>query len=757
MSASQPDARAAVSAYRSALAQGGPQFELLFGLASAQQASGDAFGAIETYRQCLRLRPNAAEIHNNLGTVLDRIGNVEQAIACFRESLRLKPDYVRALNNLGKALRQAGQTAEAVDVLQRALALAPRNAITLTNFGFALVQLKRAAEAERRLRRAIALAPQLAEAHHGLGEALLARGDTRGAVAQFERSLALKPDLLEARLQWGRVLLGECCYAEALQIFQQALQHHPYSAEANLCCGLARAEAGYPEAALPSYDSAVALDPGHAGAHLSRARALAAVQRFPDALEEFRRAAALRPEGTEATVEELHALAKICDWPASRAAWEKLRHLTTDTEAFQSFAYLSLRDDPAGLLRSCREYAMTIIQKRAPLVPVPRYEHTRIRLAYLSRDYFAHATAYLISELFELHDRQAFRIYGVSYGPDDGSPMRRRIAAACECFVDVADKSDQEIANWLRAEEIDIAVDLKGYTAFGRSGILAYRPAPVQVSYLGFPGSMGAPFIDYLIADEVVIPEAERPFYQEKIAYLPGCYQVNDRKRRVAERTPERAAVGLPARGFVFCCFNNNWKITEAVFEVWMRLLKAVEGSVLWLLKDNPWAEENLRREAVARGVAAERLVFAGRTGNEEHLARHRLADLFLDTLPVNAHTTASDALWVGLPIVTCAGRGFAARVAGSLLRAVGLGELVASTLEEYEGLALALAREPQRLGVLRGRLLAQRESAALFDTPRFCRHLEAAYRRMWLTHREGRSPETFKVAPLGGTVEPPT
>jgi len=756
VSARNGNIQSGVGTCRRALAQDGPRFELLFGLGAAQQASGDAFGAIESYRRCLRLNPDAPEIHNNLGTVLDQIGHAEEAIACFRQALALKPDYVRALNNLGKVLREAGQSTEALDVLQRALALAPRNATTLTNLGFALVQLGRGGEARRRLTRAIALQPQLAEAHHGLGEALLTEGDTQGALAAFQRALARKPDLLEARLQWGRVLLGECRYTEALDAFQQALRHRPHSAEAHHCCGLARAESGDLEAALPSYDAAVALDPRHAGAHLSRARVLAAVQRLPEAVDGFHRAAALRPSDTEAIGEEVYALTKMCDWPAARAARQTLENLTTDAEVFQPFAYLSLYDDPAGLLSSCRHYAAAIVRKRAPLVPAPRSAHDRIGVAYLSRDYFSHATAYLIAELLELHARDDFKIYGVSYGPDDGSAIRRRIASACECFIDVAGKSDQEVASWLRAERIDIAVDLKGYTAFGRSGIFAYRPAPIQVSYLGFPGSMGAPFIDYLIADAFVIPEAERCFYEEKIAYLPGCYQVNDRKRRIAERTPERVAVGLPPQGFVFCCFNNNWKITEEVFEVWMRLLQAVEGSVLWLLGDNPWAEQNLRREASVRGVAAERLIFAGRMGHEEHLARHRLADLFLDTLPVNAHTTASDALWTGLPIVTCAGRSFAARVAGSLLHAVGLGELVTTTLQEYERLALSLAREPQRLRGLRAKLLQNRATFPLFDTPRFCKHLEAAYRQMWLTQRDGKPPETFSVQPLGIEVERP-
>jgi predicted O-linked N-acetylglucosamine transferase (SPINDLY family) len=376
----------------------------------------------------------------------------------------------------------------------------------------------------------------------------------------------------------------------------------------------------------------------------------------------------------------------------------------------------------------------------------PRHSHPGIRIAYVSHDFHAHATSFLMAELFELHDRADFSVFGVSFARDDGSAVRRRIAAGCDRFVEMGDKGDYEIARWLREQEVDIAVDLKGYTGFSRPGVFALRPAPIQVSYLGHPGTLGASFIDYLIADEFLIPPAASAFYAERIAYLPDSYQVNDRKRSVSQVAPTRLETGLPAEAFVFCCFNNNWKITAPVFDVWMHLLEAVEDSVLWLLADNQYAVENLRREAVARGMAAERLVFAERMPNDAHLARHRLADLFLDTLPCNAHTTASDALWSGVPIVTCAGRSFPARVAGSLLRAVGLRQLITQSLEEYEALALALARDRETLSALRAQLTHERERLPLFDTPRFCRHLEQAYRHMWRNYRDGRPAATFHV-----------
>jgi len=327
--------------------------------------------------------------------------------------------------------------------------------------------------------------------------------------------------------------------------------------------------------------------------------------------------------------------------------------------------------------------------------------------------------------------------------------MRSRLVKGFDRFIDVREKSNDDVAALLGALEVDIAIDLKGFTRDSRMGIFAHGAAPIQVNCLGYPGTIAAPFIDYIIADEFVIPREHQIHYAEKVVYLPDCYQVNDSKRTISERTPIRTEVGLPEQGFVFCCFNNSYKITPGIFDIWMRLLQKVEGSVLWLYQRNAETISNLRREAQARGVAPDRLVFASKVKLEDHLARHRLADLFLDTLPYNAHTTASDALWAGLPVVTCAGTTFAGRVAGSLLRAVGLPELVTSTLEDYEALALRLATDESLLRKLKEKLARNRLSAPLFNTDRFRRHIEAAYTTMWEIHQRGEEPRTFAVMPL--------
>jgi len=383
------------------------------------------------------------------------------------------------------------------------------------------------------------------------------------------------------------------------------------------------------------------------------------------------------------------------------------------------------------------------------------WRHDKLRVAYLSPDFRSHPVAFLTAELFELHDRSRFEIIGVSFGVDDRSEMRKRLVAAFDEFHDVRSKSDKEVAKLLNDRQVDIAVDLAGHTRDSHPGIFAHRPVPVQVSYLGFPATMGADFIDYIIADATVLPVEHQPYYTEKIAYLPDCYMVNDTKRKIAERTPTRQEMGLPEHGFVFCCFNNNWKITPEIFDIWMRLLHWVEDSVLWLLGTNEGAERNLRKEAQRRGIDPSRLVFAGYLPLAEHLARQRLAGLFLDTTPYNAGATAAAALWSELPVLTVIGETFVGRMAASMLHAVGIPELITSNLEDYQTLALKLARDPALLAEIKAKLVGHRNTYPLFDTVRFTRHLEAAYTTMWATWQRGEAPKSFSIEPidLGGSV----
>jgi protein O-GlcNAc transferase len=739
-------AQRAADAFRRAIERGAPSATLLYNLGLAQQSAQDSAGAMDSYRRCLALNPQLAEAHNNLGTLLDLAGRPTEAIDCFNAALTCRPDYVRALTNLGKVQRQVGHAAEAIDTLEKALAAAPDHPPALGNLAAALADLERPDEAAERARRAIELEPRIAEAHFHLGRALLARGEAEAAIASLREAVTLKPDLTDAQVLLAHTLLQDGRLAAAMQQLYRAIAVKSELSDLHVLLGIALFRAERVEEAIASLDRALAIDPGCLKAHLFRSWALQYLNRFMDAAQSCEQAAALVRDDPEIMSSLLVCYTRTCDWQRAAQQLQRIREAPQGLEGANPFVLLGLSDDPAEQLRAARGWGAHLLSGREPLGATVRYDHRRIRIAYLSSDFYNHATSFLIAELFELHDRAAFEIFAASFGPDDQSAIRSRIAAACNEFMDVRGSSDREIARALREREIDILVDLKGYTAWARAEILAYRPAPVQVNYLGYPGTMGVSLVDYLIADRFLIPADERRFYSESIVYLPDSYQANDRRRAAAAANSARGDWGLPDDAFVFCSFGNAWKITEPVFEVWMRLLQAIPGSVLWLLDGNQWSDVKLRAEALRAGVEPGRLVFSPRAASAVHLERHRHADLFLDTIPVNAHTSASDALWCGVPVVTCAGRSFAARVAGSLLHAVRSGELIAASLEEYEQLACALAQDRSRLRRIRARLLRDREILPLFDTPVFCRHLESAYQRMWAMQQRGEAPRDITI-----------
>ena len=639
---------------------------------------------------------------------------------------------------------------DAERIARAALLGAPADGEALYLLGSSLLFQDRFAEAAAPLAEALRLAPRRG-AGHRLGYCLLALGDFQRAEAQLRREIEAWPDLIDAYNTLGVALINQSRLEEALPVFREAARRDPRSVSAHNNIANVLGDLGRNAEALPHLQKAVELDPALAESHHNLGMLLESLKRHEEAAASLEQALRLAPNAPYTLSHLVWNELSTCRWAGLESRIDALRSKVREGRtAAEPFIFVAVSAD-AEEQRLC---AARHVREKAPPRPAlwqgTRYRHQRIRLAYLSADFHEHATAQLAAGLFERHDRARFELTALSYGPDDGSAMRRRLAGAFERFVDVRSRSDEEAARLLRELEVDIAVDLKGHTTGARQAILARRPAPLQASYLGYPGTMGAPYIDYLIADRFVVPEAQQPFYSEKLVYLPDCYQVNDSARPIAPRAPARAEAGLPAQGFVYCCFNNNFKILPPLFAAWMRLLGAVPGSVLWLLEDNAAVKRNLQAAAHAAGIAPERLVFAPRLPPAEHLARHRLADLFLDTLPYNAHTTASDALWAGLPLLTCAGSAFAGRVAASLLHAAGLGELVTSSLEEYEARALGLARDPRLLDGLRGKLAAGRATAPLFDTDRFRRHIEAAYVTMWEAWQRGEPPRHFAV-PAGG------
>jgi predicted O-linked N-acetylglucosamine transferase (SPINDLY family) len=648
-------------------------------------------------------------------------GRLDEAEKLCRMILNAVPDCFDAVHLLAILQSRNEHYVEALKSFDRALALQPNHASALANRGIALKQLGRLDEAMACYDRALAIEPVHVGALANRAIVLRRLKRFEAALADCDRALSAASDHSDTLINRGNILMELRRYDEALRAYDRAIELNPNNVELHFNRGLLLQELNRYDEALASYERALAINPDHAGALTGGA----------------------------------DCAPKLCDWDArARFATELKKQIAHGVTGIGPFVLLHYCDDPAQHLRC----AQTYIKSKIPYPPTPlwkgeKWRHDKLRIAYLSADFRQHATAFLMAELFERHDRAKFEIIGLSFGEDDNSDTRKRLIAAFDQMHNLCNTSDEDAAKFLYARQIDIAVDLKGYTKDARFGILAHRPAPIQVNYLGYPGTMGAPFIDYIIADKMVAPPNHQAFYTEKIVHLPDCYQVNDGKRRIAERTPTRREVGLPERGFVFCCFNNGDKITPDMFDIWMRLLQRVEGSALWLYQENEGARRNLRNEAQNRGIDPARVVFAARMALDKHLARYRLADLFLDTLPYNAHTTASDALWAGLPLLTCKGEAFAGRVAASILHAVGLPELVACSLAEYEALAHKLATDPALLASLRDKLKDNRNSAPLFDSERFRRNIEAAYLAMWTICQRGDAPHHFAVAPAAAEL----
>jgi predicted O-linked N-acetylglucosamine transferase (SPINDLY family) len=741
--------------------------------------------AVESYQSALQIDPGLASALFGRCKALLALQRPYEALAALEELLRVRPDDFEALMMRGRTQFELKDLAGALDSYERAAAFSPHDADVQCNRGAVLLLMLRTDEALGSLDAALALEPGLAEAHHLRGQALRLRGEPRDALHSFERALAARPDYADALVGHGEALRELKRPTDALRSFERARALAADSAAAQRGIGDALLDLGRPAEALAAHDAALLLGTQGVQTLISRGNSLRALGRHAEALAAYDESLLLDPNNATTLCERAHTLlaagdrvaeAVACytqaleidpnipfvpgtlryaqmrqgDWsvrvPAASPG-QIQRAVRADVPACAPFAFLSISDDAAAQLQCARVFTRHHLGTGALERPRPRYGHERVHLAYVSADLREHAVSYLLAGVLERHDRERFELSAIALRPAEASRTGERVRAAFERFIDVSAMSDREIVELMRGLQIDIAVDLTGYTQGFRPQILAAGVAPLQVSYLGYPGTMGGEFIDYLIADDFVVPAERRAHYAEAIAYLPDCFQANDDRRAAAERRFTRGELGLPEAALVFCCLNNSHKINPPMFDIWMRLLARAPQAVLWLLSHEPEVQHHLRREATSRGIDPARLVFAERVPYPEHLARLAVADLFLDTLPFNAGTTASDALWAGVPVLTCAGDAYAARMAGSLLRAVGLPELITTSLADYESLALRLAAEPTLLGAWRARLAANRCSMPLFDTARFTAHLEAAYLEMWRRHERGDAPSTFAVA----------
>ncbi len=732
--------------------------------------------ALGCYERALALRPDFADAHYNRGVTWHFMGEYLEAFGCYEQTLSRQPGHAQAWNNRGTVLRQLGRLEPALESYERALQAKPDHADAHNNRGATLHDLGRYEEAVGAYERALHLRPGRAETLNNLGAALYRLGRHEEALRHIEQALALRADYLEARNNHGLVLHKLERHEEAIAEFRRALALDPDSPAAHSNLGVTLAALQQHEEALASYARALEAESGFADAHFNRGVTLQALQRVPEALASFEQALTfgrrdadtfrnhgaallltkspeeaiasyeqallLDPDSNFVRGEQRHARMQICDWHGFEA---DIAEITAGVQrgaaVVPPFTLLALLDSLPLQRQAAQIWARERCTTRRPLPPPPpRRRNDKIRVAYFSADFRNHAVAALSAELFEMHDRSQFELTAFSLGPDVRDTLRMRLEGAFDRFLPVGNQSDHQISQQARELGIDIAVDLGGYTLEARPRIKALRPAPVQVSYLGYLGTLGAPFMDYLIADPVLVPEHARAHYTEKIAYLPS-YQVNDSKRPLPSGPNTRAAFGLPEHGFVFCCFNASYKIVPQTFDSWMRILVAVPGSVLFLLAGTAATARNLRLQALKRGIDPHRLVFGGPLPGGEYLARYQAADLFLDTLPYNAGTTASDALWANLPVLTCRGEAFAARMAASILTSAGLEALITDSPADYERRAIELATDAPQLAALRQRLADSRNASSLFNTANFTRSLESLYRQMHERHLAGLPP----------------
>jgi len=671
--------------YKAVLAIDKNQFDAVHMLGLIEGQRGNYSDALRRITKALRIQPNSAEAHANLGRVQGALEDFPRAAVSYKKAVALKPGFALAHNNFSAILRRLKRNDEALVHCDKAIAIEPNYTDAWTNRGNVFFDLLRYDQAFASYNHALALDSKLAEAYLGRANVLKEFKRLDEALVDYDRALAINPHLIEATF--------------------------------------------------------------------GRGVTLNTLRRFEEAFIAFDKVFSIKPDYELVEGERLAAKMHICSWQSLNAERSHLiSSINSGAMASTPFCMLGISESPAVQLTCTQRFAAAKYPAASPAVwQGEKYKHDRVRVTYLSPDFGNHPVAHLLAGVIEHHDRARLETIAISFGVDRSSPMRRRLQGSFERFIDVENQSDADVARLMRELEVDIAVDLMGYTANSRFAIFASRPAPVQVSYLGYAATTGVNYIDYILADRCVIPKDEHRFYSEKPVYLPDTFMAADSKREISKDSSTRAEQGLPEAGFVFCAFGQHHKITPEVFSIWMRLLKGVEGSVLWLSKmNNDASANNLRREAAARDVNADRLIFASSVEkNEDHLARHRLADLFLGTQPYNAHATAVDSLWAGLPVLSSLGSTLAARVSGSVLHAAGLSELVTASMEEYEALAFKIARDPSLCKLLKDKLASNRDSCMLFNTQRLTRHIEAAYTTMWERTQRGEAPQSFAVEPI--------
>ena len=719
--------------------------------------TGDDRAAVKLITKAVKIFQNCALYHNSLGMVFKALGEQDKAIASFRKAIAIHPHYAEAHYNLGAVLQHQNEFDRAIVCYQKSLEIQPDLSEAHASMGMVLQKRGEFEMAAASFRKAIAIRPRDAELYHHLGRVLENLGQLDGAIHCFRQALAIKPQHVEACNDMGLVFRQQGKFAEALSSLHKAVEIEPECVEAQLNLGNLLQDSGRLEQASECYRKALAIEPGFAKAYNNLGMAYQGMGKTEDAVACFHKAIEIRPNYASAIKHLVSHLQKDCSWSELATTAARLDRLTKAAldagarPAEDPFLNLSRHPDPAHNLAVAKAWSTDICRRMAEVKPGFSFDGRRrrskpITIGYLSNNFHDHPMAHLLLGLFSLHNRNQFKINCYSCGKADDSYYRLRIRQDCDKFVDLNDINHLDAARLIHTDQVDILVDLMGHTRGSRMEICALRPAPIQVRYLGLAGTTGADFFDYILTDKIVTPEAHAPYYSENFVYLPHCYQINDYKQADGNDWSAAGERELPPNRAVLCSFNQDYKIEPVMFDCWMRILRRVPDSILWLMVRHKAAKKHLRAEAQARGVDPERLIFLERRPKKQHLARLKMADLALDSRVVNGAATTSDALWAGVPVITLIGTHFASRMSASILTAAGLPELIAHSIQEYEALVVQIASDRNKLSALRQKLAKNNLTEPLFDTPRFVDNLEQAYNRMWQIFRAGDKPRRFEV-----------
>ena len=777
------DQHAAIKNYKQALSINPGYAKAHYNLGGALQEIDQLDDSIKSYQNAISLEPENAEAHNNLGNVFRELNQLDDAITCYEKAIVINPNYVEAHYSIGLTFHDLNQLKDTVNSYVKVLEIKPGFAGMHNNLGIVYRELGELNDAVKSYKKALSINSELIEVHNNLGvtykdlerfdqalicyqnalninpkyvEALLNTGFIYHKYGQLEKAIKLymdilniKPNYAEAYNNLGNAMMDLGQLHEAVKNYERAIIIMPNYSQAYCNQGIAFMALGQNSLADKSYKKAISINPNYAIAHFNRAELFVNLKKFNEAIDSYQTAINLKPNIAYAKGSLLNAKMHLCIWDElSINLKEIIEEIDSQKKAIGPFSLLALIDEPEVQMKATEIYAkdkhpkMSLLPKLSGVI-----EHKKIRIGYYSADFRDHPVASLTAELYEKHDRKNFEVYAFSYGPDTNDELNLRIKEGVDYFYDVHLMSHKETVILSRSLEIDIAINLGGFTQDSRTGIFAMNVAPIQVNYLGYSGTMGIDYMHYLIADLTGIPKDKQAYYSEKIAYLPNSFMVNDSKNNASKKIFTKVECGLPAEGFIFCCFNNHYKITPDVFRRWMRILLTVDNSVLWLAEGDSIATNNLRIEAKKNNINENRIIFAPRLNSrDEHLKRIQLADLFLDTLPYNAHATTSDALQVGLPVLTCIGNSFASRVASSLIKSVGLPELITNSHEQYEATAIKLSKSPEKLKIIKDKLKKNLSKSPLYDTKLYTQHLEFAYMLMYDRYKNGLEPDHIYV-----------